>query len=142
VVIQTYDTEHPSIRYTVAGDFSGFAVQELRERQELGYPPAWRMVMFRIQGSEAGAAKLAAQRLVQRAHLLQEQNPAYAESMQILGPAQAPLFKLRAQYRFQVMMKCDSSPRLNSFCRQLLSSQTWLPPKTKVQVDIDPFQML
>lgn len=142
VVIQTYDTEHASIRFTVSGDFKGFCDQEMSERRELNYPPAWRMAMLRIQGPEATVTKDAARRLVQRARHLQSQNPAYAEALLILGPAPAPLLKLRGQYRYQVMVKCDSSQRLGAFCRQLMTPGSWLPPKTKVQVDIDPFQML
>jgi primosomal protein N' (replication factor Y) len=142
VVIQTYDPEHPSVRFTVDGDFRGFAENELRERRELNYPPAWRMAMFRIQGSDADGSKRAAKKLVQRAQALQRQNKAYGEDLVVLGPAQAPLFKLRGQFRYQVMVKCDSAQRLNRFCRQLLADDSWWPARTKVQVDIDPFQML
>lgn len=142
VVIQTYNPEHPSIQFTVNADFKGFSELELQERSELHYPPAWRMAMFRIQGPDADATKSAAKHLVQRAHALQSQNEAYAKDLLVLGPAQAPLFKLRAKFRYQVMVKCDSAQKLNHFCRQILASDDWIPTGTKVQVDIDPFQML
>jgi primosomal protein N' (replication factor Y) len=141
VVIQTYNPEHVSIQFTVRGDFRGFAEAELRERGELHYPPSWRMAMIRIQGSSVEAGKTAAQKLMQRARALESQRN-YSASLQVLGPAQAPLFKLRGQYRYQVLVKCDSSRRLNHFCRQLIGTGDWVPPRTKVQVDIDPFQML
>ncbi len=142
VIIQTYNPQHASIEYTVRGDFKGFAQLELDERQVLHYPPFWRMAMMRIQGVDPDNTKQAAQLLARRAQTLQAQNPKYAENLQILGPAQAPLFKLRAKYRYQVMIKCDSAQRLNHFCRQILTPLTWLPSGAKVQVDIDPFQML
>ncbi len=142
VVIQTYNPEHPSIVYTLNADFKGFSEAELQERTELNYPPAWRMAMFRIQGPDVTNSKLAAKRLVQRAHALQQQNESYAQNLVVLGPAQAPLFKLRGKFRFQVMVKCDAAQKLNHFCRQLLASEDWIPTGTKVQVDIDPFQML
>ncbi|HMN69358.1 MAG TPA: primosomal protein N', partial [Bdellovibrionales bacterium] len=142
VVIQTYDPSHVSIRYTVQGDYKGFARTELIERNELLYPPAWRMAMFRIQGSKAELAEEAARKLVQRAQALQRQMKIYAENLLVLGPATAPLFKLRNRYRYQVMVKCDSARRLNAFCRQLLGGEDWIPSGTKVQVDIDPFAML
>lgn len=141
VVIQTYDPEHVSIGFTVQGDFKSFAEAELTERIDLNYPPAWRMAMLRIQGSSDSDTYRTAQTLIHRAQTLQKQ-PAYAENLQVLGPAQAPLFKLRGKFRYQVMVKCDSAQRLNHFCRQLLSNEDWIPPRTKVQVDIDPFQML
>lgn len=142
VVIQTYSPDHVSIAYTVKGDFKGFAEYELTERAEMLYPPAWRMAMLRIQGPSADDTARTAKLLVQRAQALQKQQPAYSENLVVLGPAQAPMFKLRAKYRYQVMVKCDSAQRLNHFCRQLLSNEDWIPARTKVQVDIDPFQMM
>lgn len=142
VVIQTYNPKHPSIRHTVQNDYRGFAQFELEERRDLHYPPAWRMAMLRIQGMDATDTRLCANRLVQRAQALQNQNPSYAEALSVLGPAQAPLFKLRGKFRYQVMIKCDSTQRLHRFCRQLFSKDDWIPAKTKVQIDIDPFQML
>ncbi len=142
VVIQTYNPDHVSIGFTVKGDFKGFAELELKERTELLYPPMWRMAMFRIHGSSPTSGQEAAQRLVQRAHALQRQVETYAPNLVVLGPAPAPLYKLRGKFRYQVMVKCDSAQRLNHFCRQLLSTTDWIPSGTKVQVDIDPFQML
>jgi primosomal protein N' (replication factor Y) len=142
VVIQTYNPEHTSIVHTVNADYKGFSALELQERSELHYPPAWRMAMFRIQGTDDGATKAAAKYLVQRAQALQKQSEVYATDLLVLGPAQAPLFKLRNKFRYQVMVKCDSAQRLNGFCRQILAKDDWIPAGTKVQVDIDPFAML
>jgi primosomal protein N' (replication factor Y) len=142
VVIQTYNPEHVSISYTVKGDFPGFAAFELQERKDMLYPPAWRMAMLRITGSTAENGQLLSDRLVQRAYALQKQFAVYEKDLAVLGPAPAPLFKLRGKFRYQVMIKCDSSQKLNHFCRQLLSGEDWIPSGTKVQVDIDPFAML
>jgi primosomal protein N' (replication factor Y) len=142
VVIQTYNPEHVSISYTVKGDFPGFAAFELQERKDMLYPPAWRMAMLRITGSTAENGQLLSDRLVQRAYALQKQFAVYEKDLAVLGPAPAPLFKLRGKFRYQVMIKCDSSKKLNHFCRQLLSGDDWIPSGTKVQVDIDPFAML
>lgn len=142
VVIQTYDPEHPSIQHTLKADFAKFASEELLERSELHYPPAWRMAMFRIQSSVKLNAELTAEKLVARAEQLQKQNAVYEKATLILGPAEAPLFKLRNTYRYQVIVKCDTSQHLNAFCRQIMSNNEWTEPRTKVQIDIDPFQML
>ncbi len=142
VVIQTYNPEHVSIDFTVKGDFKAFAEAELTERSDMLYPPVWRMAMIRVQGTSESEAHRTAKLLVHRAQELQRQQPAYADQLVVLGPAEAPLFKLRGKFRFQVMVKCDSPQRLNKFCRQLLSNEDWIPPRTKVQVDIDPFAML
>jgi primosomal protein N' (replication factor Y) len=142
VVIQTYDPEHTSIQHTLKAEFSAFADEELAERRALNYPPSWRLAMFRIHSGDQRRGERTAERLVQRAEALQRQFDVYGRDLVILGPAPAPLFKLRNRFRFQVMVKCDSAPRLNAFCRQILAADDWIDAGTKVQVDIDPFQML
>ncbi len=142
VLIQTYDPSHPSITFTLRGDFKGFSEVELNERREMNYPPAGRMAMFRIQANDSESGRAAGQNLLQRAKILQGQVKNYAEGISVLGPAPAPLSKLRGKFRFQVIVKCDSAQRLNPFCRQLLGDLDWVPKGTKVQVDIDPFAMM
>lgn len=142
VVIQTYDPSHVSIVHTVQADYRSFAEQELHERADLHYPPYWRMAMIRINSAQEDSGEIAGRRLVQRALSLQKQFSAYASGIQVLGPATAPLFKLRNRYRFQVVVKGENSTKLNQFCRQVLGDLDWVPAGTKVQVDIDPFAML
>lgn len=142
VLIQTYDPSHPSIMFTLNGDFRGFSEFELTERREMHYPPTSRMAMFRIQSNEAETGRAAGQTLVARAKHLQSRTTQYAEGLSVLGPAPAPLAKLRGKFRFQVIVKCDSAQILNPFCRQLLGDLAWVPKGTKVQVDIDPFAMM
>lgn len=142
VIIQTYDPDHPSIKFTLGSSFNSFADFELQERADMLYPPVWRMAMIRIQSQSEEAGERAADLVVKRARQLQKQISTYADNLVALGPAPAPLFKLRGKFRYQVMIKCDSSQRLNAFCKQLLSNEDWIPAGTKVQVDIDPFQMM
>lgn len=140
VVVQTYNPEHPSILSAVKANFSEFCEKELEERKTLNYPPFHRLAMFRIQGQDLTRTKAAAKKLSERARSLQSRT-SYLE-VAVLGPAPAPLAKLRGRYRFQLMIKGPSAPILNGFCQQVLSDEKWLPPGTKVQVDMDPLQML
>lgn len=142
VVIQTYDPDHMSIRFTLAADFTGFAEAELDERAGLFYPPIWRMAMIRIQSRDKYEGERVADRLVERAQRLRTAMKGYGDGIHVLGPAEAPLFKLRNKFRFQILIKGDQPQRLNAFCRQLLGDGKGLEGGTKVQVDIDPFQML
>lgn len=142
VLIQTYDPSHPSILFTLQGDFRGFSEFELSERREMHYPPTSRMAMFRIQSNDAESGRDTGQKLVARAKHLQSRSSHYAEGISVLGPAPAPLAKLRGKFRFQVIVKCDSAQKMNPFCRQLLGDLAWAPKGTKVQVDIDPFAMM
>ncbi len=141
VIIQTFNTEHESIIYACNNDFEGFAENELVTRAQLNYPPVGRLVSFRIQSSKQGQAQEAARLLARRALKLKNQHTQYA-SVEVLGPAEAPMAKLRGQFRYHLLVKASSPQVSNSFSRQLIGSGDWLPSGTKILVDIDPMSLL
>lgn len=141
VIIQTYNPEHPSIQYTCQHDYENFANLELSFRSQLNYPPAWRLASVRIQGLDLAKVKDAAWTMKRRAEVLlkKEENLAMIE---VLGPVESPLARLRSQYRYQVLLKGPDPQRLNRFCRGLIHDLKWLPPGVKVQVDVDAMNLL
>ncbi len=141
VIIQTYNPSHPSVLYSLNNDYAGFAEQELAARQALSYPPFGRLALLRLQAQSLVALDQASDRLYLRAEKLKELNKAYAD-LQFLGPAPAPLLKLRNKYRHQMLIKAPQPQIIRGFLQQLLEGQKWLPPGTKVQIDIDPMNML
>lgn len=141
VIVQTFNPEHDSLRFALHHDFVGFAAHELAQREALKYPPLGRLVCLRVQGSELAAASETARRLKARATRLLESSGAYA-NIEILGPAEAPLAKIRNQYRFQILLKGERADRLNAFTRVLLGDEKWIPAGCRVMADVDPLQML
>lgn len=141
VIVQTYNTEHQSLQAVVQKDFDQFAVQELSERRALFYPPFSRLAMVKIQGASLAKAEEACRIVINRALQLQEKKSEYAQ-LRVLGPSPAPIAKLRNKFRFQMLIKSPGFRELNAFCHQLLSDQKWVPTSTKVQIDIDPMNML
>jgi primosomal protein N' (replication factor Y) len=141
VIIQTYNPDHPSIQYTCATDFEGFAKFELGFREALGYPPYARLAGIRIQGLDLDKVKSTAKQLKSRALALQGRSALFS-TIEILGPAQAPLAKLRNQHRWQLLVKGPDAATLGNFCRSLSENQDWLPPAVKISVDIDAVHLL
>jgi len=141
VIIQTFNTEHDSITFAKNHDFEGFAQHELNIRSQLHYPPVGRLVSFRIQGTHLGRVEETAGLLARRAHALKAQFPQY-QSIEILGPAEAPLSKLRGQFRFHLLVKSAQAAAANPFSRQLLGDQEWVPSGIKILIDIDPMSLL
>ncbi|AGH94360.1 replication restart helicase PriA [Pseudobdellovibrio exovorus] len=141
VVIQTYNTEHDSIRFAQAHDFEGFATQELQNRQQLNYPPFHRVVSLRIQATDLNKVQQTAQQLSLRAQMLKEKFPVFAD-IEVLGPAAAPIAKLRNQFRYHLLLKSAQSRTLNQFVRKVLGDTKWIPKQAKVVVDIDPLNLL
>jgi len=141
VFIQTYNPDHPSIQYTVAHDFEGFTEFELKFREALSYPPFARLASFRIHGINQEDVIKAARHLRSRAEALQGQNPNYS-NIEILGPAQAPLAKLRNLHRWQLLVKGPDAQHLGHFCRRIFENQDWVPAAVKISVDIDAVHLL
>ena len=141
VLVQTYNPAHSSLLHSLTNDFSAFAEQELEARRQLGYPPFGRLALLRLQGQSLAAVEQAAERLSFRAHKLKSLNAKY-QGLQLLGPAPAPLIKLRNKFRYQMLLKAQDSQVIRAFLQQLLEPQKWLPSGTKVQIDIDPINML
>ncbi|MBC86321.1 MAG: primosomal protein N' [Bdellovibrionaceae bacterium] len=142
VFIQTYNPDHESIRYAINADYEGFAQYELNFRKDLHYPPFGKIVCLRIQGVDLGKTEDASHLLQQRAEQLQNKFKDVYGSLQLLGPAPAPLSRIRGKFRFHFLIKSTQPQILQKFCRQLLSQQKWLPSGTKVLTDIDPLNML
>lgn len=141
VLVQAFNTDHLSLAFAQQHDFEGFAEKELEHRRVFNYPPAGRMINFRIQGLQLGAVRSTAQKLAARAEQLKTQYTQYTD-LDILGPSQAALPKLRNLYRYQVLFKGPQSKLLNLFTRQVLGNQDWTSPGTRILVDVDPIGML
>ncbi len=141
VILQTYNPEFASINFARNGNFAAFAEFELNLRKEFRYPPYGRLAALRITDVTSTKASDTADKLAHRAEVLKKQNPHYGQ-IEILGPAEAPLAKVRGKFRFHILLKSGPQPILSPFCRQLIGDGDWMPSSTKVQVDIDPINLL
>lgn len=141
VLVQTYNREHESLVRAQKTDFVGFAEQELLHRKALNYPPYGRLICFRVQGAKLGEAQDAVKALAQRAFALKNKFSAY-ENLEILGPAEAPLSRIRGQFRFHLLLKGSQSQVLNQFCRQVLGDEKWFATSVKILADVDPIHLL
>lgn len=142
VFVQTYNPDHESLTYAKSHDYLGFVQCELQARAPLNYPPYQKMISFRIQSMSQDLAQQTVQQIKLRAQSLIEKFPDHYKDLQILGPAAAPLAKLKNNYRFHMIIKAEKNSALNSFARRVLADQKWVPAKVKVIVDVDPVSLL
>lgn len=141
VIIQTYVPEHYSIRFAARHDFTRFAAQELRHRKQFGYPPFTRMVSLRIEGKDEEKVQAAASRLAQHLHAsLQGES----KTPVILGPAPAPIERVKNRTRWQVLLKDEDRAALHALVKR--SQQEFLTrqraPGIRTLIDVDPYNML
>lgn len=142
VIIQTYNKEHDSIRFAQVNDFQAFAENELQMRTMLNYPPIGKLASFRIQGPDKEKAEDAARLLSRRAASLKEQHNQIYGNVELLGPAEAALARLRNQFRYHFLVKASDSRVMNTFCRTILGDEDWIPAGVRISVDVDPMNLL
>jgi primosomal protein N' (replication factor Y) (superfamily II helicase) len=135
VLIQTFAPHHYSIRAARDQDYARFIRREMELRRELMYPPFARLALVRIEGNEPaqvsdGAAKIA----TLLAHA------ATPESLRVLGPAPAPIERIKQRYRWQVLLKARERHELRAALAEVASYRGG--EGVRVSIDIDPLNML
>lgn len=139
VIIQTFAPDHYALRYVASHDYKGFFAAEIEFRRALDYPPFRRLVQLRLEGPSPQDAEAKA-RLLGDA-LRQRERPGLHERVEILGPAPAPIEKLRSRYRWQILLKGETSPSVLELAKR---ARTLFPRsrKTRLFIDVDPYNML
>lgn len=135
VLIQTYAPHHYSIRAARHQDYPRFIRREMELRRELMYPPFARMALVRIEGAESAKVSGEATRI---AALLADS--AKAESMRVLGPAPAPIERIKQRYRWQVLVKARERHELRAMLAGIASDP--VRDGVSISIDIDPLNML
>jgi primosomal protein N' (replication factor Y) len=140
VYVQTFNPEHPCIALAAKHDFVAFVEEELKQRKEHLYPPFSRMARVVLRSKDQALADGFAQQLAERFR----QNltgAAGTANIRLLGPAEAPLFRLQNRYRYHFQLQSSSSAALHDLLARTLKDLK--PPKgVDVTVDIDPWSVL
>src|SRR6202521_2068101 len=137
VLIQTFYPEHYAIQDAVKQDYAAFFERELHFRRMRAYPPFRRLahVMVRYTSIE---------KTIRWSRLLSEYfSPHDGKELRILGPATAPLARLKKEHRFQFLLK---SPKRSVLTKLLSGALAYCDakeiPQTAVLVDMDPISLL
>jgi primosomal protein N' (replication factor Y) len=138
VLVQTFSPDEPAIVAASHHDYAAFAAGELPLREMLSYPPFAEMARLVVRGPVEQVANEFAGYLAQRLTAALAQQEARAR---LLGPAPAPVSKLRGLYRFQIQIQGPDGDQLRAAVRLATAD---LKPPEHVQwiVDIDPLDML
>lgn len=143
VVIQTYSPDHYSILAAQTHDYSGFYHREIELRRSLEYPPFSRLVRIVVSGTDET-------RIIQAAACLEKilrgltigEDLGVQES--ILGPAPAPLARIKRRYRWQLCLKGTAPEKLIALVKQAipLFEDEIKGEGIKVSIEADPQAML
>jgi primosomal protein N' (replication factor Y) len=133
-VVQTLVPEHYAVKCGSAQDYDTFVAKELYYRDAMRYPPITGMVNVVVRGATADEAMRAA------GVLAGEVRQRGGDGLQLLGPAPAPLARLRGEYRAQFFLKGGHRGRMRDAIRAALAAHPALSRRTIV--DVDPVSML
>jgi primosomal protein N' (replication factor Y) len=137
VLIQTYYPEHYAVQDAVKQDYLSFYERELHFRRMMMYPPFTSLANVIVRDTNLENAIRWSRRLSEYFA------PHDAKGVRILGPASAPLAKLKKEHRFQFLLK---SPRKSALTKILSGALSFCDaneiPQTAVLADMDPLTLL
>jgi primosomal protein N' (replication factor Y) (superfamily II helicase) len=138
VLVQTYHPEHYALRHACAQDYQGFYEEEIRHRRNHGYPPFTALALLLIRHKDPTRANATAQALRQALGGANQEH-----LCRILGPAPAPLARLRGEHRIQLLIKSRSRKQMREVIDAALETleKTGLDLRP-VTIEIDPVSMM
>jgi primosomal protein N' (replication factor Y) len=141
VIIQTYTPEHYVFQHVRSHDYKSFFAAEVEFRRALNYPPFSRLVNLRLEGPGAEEIENKAKGLADWLRAECRRQPTTYSGIEVLGPAPAPIAKLRGRYRWQILLKGRKSPPL----LELAGRAKLTVPRSnraRLHIDVDPYNML
>ena len=139
MLVQTWNPEADAVARVPEHDYDGFAEHELAWREALAWPPFSRLVAERIEGEDPRETGAVARKLGDRLAVLL---PPPDTGVRLLGPAPAPLPRLRGKSRWQLLLKAPRHALLGPVLDQLERDLEVLPAAVRVVLDVDPGAML
>jgi primosomal protein N' (replication factor Y) len=137
VLIQTYYPDHYAIQDAVRQDYSAFFERELHFRRMMAYPPFTALANIIVRDTSLENA-------IRYSHQLSEYfSPHDGKGLRVLGPASAPLSRLKREHRFQFLLK---SPKRALLTKLLSGAITYADshqiPQTAAIIDVDPLNLM
>ncbi|RKO67295.1 replication restart helicase PriA [Desulfofundulus salinus] len=137
VLIQTYSPDHYAVTCAQNHDYQGFYRREMALRRTLGYPPYTHLARLLVTGRMEKEVQEAADFLAQAVH-------AAGVPVELLGPAPAPLTRIKDRYRWHLVLKASAQGVLREAVTVALDgfSGTGRYRRVQVSVDIAPQSMM
>ena len=132
-IVQTLYPDHYSIQLACKQDFPAFYERELTFRRAMRYPPMISLVNAVVRSRTFAGAMDDAADIVERLRIVDR-------GLRILGPAPAPLGRLRGEYRAQLMIKGMNRKTIREALQSALAARPEL--QRRVVVDVDPLSVL
>jgi primosomal protein N' (replication factor Y) len=134
-IVQTLYPDHYSVQLACRQDYAAFFERELEFRRKMKYPPFVSMINTIVRARTFTGAMDDAAGIAQRVR-----GEAERAGLRVLGPAPAPIGKLRGEYRAQLLIKGTHRTRMREAVLTAIAARPEL--QRRVLVDVDPLSVL
>ncbi|MFQ5587575.1 MAG: primosomal protein N' [Nitrospiria bacterium] len=138
VIVQTFRKEDPAIQSAVSQDYVRFYQESIASREAMRYPPFCRLALLLLRHKSeetAGNAAAVLGKTIEKA--------IRGSDIKMLGPAPAPLLRLREEYRYQILLKGEDQRKIAPVLKTV--SQAWrrgIGKGVRLDIEIDPQQFV
>jgi primosomal protein N' (replication factor Y) (superfamily II helicase) len=136
VLIQTNFPQHYAIQHALHHDYEAFYEAEIQFRKTFHYPPVTSMIAILFRGEQLNAVERAASDC---GRMLEEAVQPLAGT-RIQGPAPAPLARIKAVWRYQILLRSPQRVALRKAVEAVMLKRKW--QNVDVAIDVDPLNIL
>jgi primosomal protein N' (replication factor Y) len=138
VIIQTYHPEHYSLVCARAQDYEEFYRREIEFRRSMHYPPFSALINILVHDKEFDRANMAATDLSR-----EMRESSQAAGLRVLGPAPAPIARLKSEHRFQLLIKARSRTRARQALDRAMDRVAALGHNLRsISIEVDPVSLM
>jgi primosomal protein N' (replication factor Y) (superfamily II helicase) len=134
-IIQAYNMQNFILKSFMASDFNIFYEEEIKNRKELFYPPFSHLVNIIVSGKDENLVKSDINRL------FSDINCQDTSDFLLLGPSQAPFYRLNQHYRWHILVKTAKIMQFTIFLGKILAGFK-KSENNKIITDVDPVWIL
>ena len=137
VVLQTFFPDHYAIQYAAAHDYRGFYEKEARFRSCMHYPPFNAVSNVLVRSPKLNEA------LTWSGILGKWFEATRLGGIRVIGPAAAPIVRLKTEYRYHFLLKSASRERMNNVLRGMIEHAVENKiPRSNLVVDVDALSVV
>ncbi len=137
VLVQTYQPDHYVNQFARQHDYTGFAAREMYFRRAMRYPPFAALANVLIHSEQLEEVLAISTQL---GNWLSANRP---DTVRILGPAPAPIPRIKRIYRYHLLLKSERRDALSALLRQMLAHiEAANIPRRSVTIDVDALHLM
>lgn len=136
-VIQTFNPEHPTLKLAAEQDYKGFYKNEIALRKAMLFPPFCDIFLITVTGRFENECITVSHKLLEEMKKILSENPSV--KLQIFGPFEAPIYKLKEKYRWRFVIKGKNNKATRAlFAYIIKQTVTKSSGRTSISIDVNP----